>query len=388
MSHSKKAIIIAQKNIASAPRILKEIQWLSNDGWVVDTLGLGTTSPANGRHIEIRSAHAAVRYLSYFVRVKQYRFRLLYERFLPKNLSILLSKYDLVIMHEPTLFPSSEIQRAIESRNGVGVHVDLHEDHVNSLSRNALEKFAFETYRKWEVDHMVAVVSRFQENLSVSAVTPSISKVFESALGVDVSTIRNTPEGIDLAPSPVDFKRIRLVHHGVGTTHRGIEESIFALSRLPRRFELNFHLVSGPMYLLKLRFLVLILGVAGRVYFHNPVPTQRISRAINEYDIALVVIPPITENELNALPNKFLESIQARLALVTGPNPLMAEIVKSSSLGVVLDGWKSHHITKGLLELSKSEIERFKENSAISSYKYTSENDRKTFLTSINRSID
>jgi hypothetical protein len=387
MSQNKRAIIIAQKNISSAPRILKEIKWLSNEGWMVDTLGLGRTSPANGRHIEIQSANAVVMYLSYFVRLKHHRFRLLYERFLPKNLSDLLSKYDLVIIHEPTLFPSLEIQRAIESRNGVGVHVDLHEDHINSLSRNALEKFAFETYRKWEVDHMVGVVSRYKSNLSVSSVTPAISKVFESTLGVDVSTVRNTPEGIDLAPSPVDFKRIRLVHHGVGTTHRGIEESIFALSRLPRRFELNFHLVSGPMYLLKLRFLVLIFGVARRVNFHNPVPTERISQAINEYDIALVVIPPITENELNSLPNKFLESIQARLALVIGPNPLMAEIVKSSSLGVVLDGWKSIHITKGLLELSSREIEIFKENSALASYVYSSEKDRKSFFTAISRAI-
>jgi hypothetical protein len=75
---------------------------------------------------------------------------------------------------------------------------------------------------------------------------------------------------------------------------------------------------------LKIKSLAIICGVSKRVIFHKPVPTKEISANVNRYDIALVVIPPITENELHALPNKFLESIQGRLAIVTGPNPRMA----------------------------------------------------------------
>jgi hypothetical protein len=92
------------------------------------------------------------------------------------------------------------------------------------------------------------------------------------------------------------------------------------------------------------------------------------------------VIPPITNNELYAVPNKFLESIQARLAIVTGPNPSMAEIVRENGLGIVLDGWKAKDIYSGLINLDKQGIEAMKVNSGKVSVKLSSDQDRGTFL--------
>jgi hypothetical protein len=178
------------------------------------------------------------------------------------------------------------------------------------------------------------------------------------------------------------------VHHGVGTTHRGIEASIIAMRSIPKRFTLNFHLVAGPMYLLKIRMLAFVCGVSQRVKFHEPVPTRSIAGNVNKYDIALVVIPPITENELHALPNKFLESIQGRLAIVTGPNPSMAGIVNGAEIGVVLNGWSYRDIAKGLTDLEPARISFYKSNAGKISKRYSSLSDKKTFLKCVRNTLN
>jgi hypothetical protein len=373
--------------MATAPRVLKEILWLTDGGWSVDTLGLGADSTANGKHISVRFPRAIERYLIYFVRSKNLRFWLLYERYLPRNFRKFLNDYDLVVIHEPTYMPSKDLQDFIKARKGSGVHIDLHEDHINGLSRNLLETFAFESYWKWELSHLTRIVRELAPKATLSSVSDWISQIFANHFGVKVSTIRNAPAIQNLKPSTTDPESIQLVHHGVGTTHRGIEQSIIAMRKLPEKFSLNFHLVAGPMYQLKIKALAIICGVSKRVSFHKPVPTKEISANVNRYDVALVVIPPITENELHALPNKFLESIQGRLAIVTGPNPSMAEVVEASGIGIVLEGWASGDIVRGLLTLDLKKIATYKNRTEEICEKYSSLSDKQTFLECVSRTV-
>jgi glycosyltransferase involved in cell wall biosynthesis len=381
-------LIIAHKVIASAPRVLKEILWLTEKGWLVDTLGLGDDSPATGKHIPVRFPRAFERYLIYFVRSKRLRFWLLYERFLPQNFRNVLDEYDLVVIHEPTYLPSPDIQEFINARRGAGVHVDLHEDHVHSLSRNFLERFAFENYRLWELGHLARIFEANGSRISVSSVSDWISKVFTQYLKVPVATIRNAPAHQIISPSEVNLQDIQLVHHGVGTTHRGIEASIIAMRKIPKKYTLNFHLVAGPMYFIKITLLAYALGVSKRVRFRNPVPTRSISQTISQYDVALVVIPPVTENELNSLPNKFLESIQGRLAIVTGPNPSMADIVEGAKIGIVLNGWSHKDIAKGVTELETEKIPNYKNNCERITEHYSSLSDKEVFLKCVGNTLD
>jgi glycosyltransferase involved in cell wall biosynthesis len=306
---------------------------------------------------------------------------------LPKDFRESLTSYDLVVIHEPTYMPSKDLQHFVQERKGRGIHVDLYEDHINGLSRIFLEKFAFESYWKWELGHLRKVIKKMGPNISVSSVSDWISQVFARNLDVKVSTIRNAPAMQNLKPSRTDLDCVQLVHHGVGTTHRGIEQAIIAMRSLPDRFNLNFHLVAGPMYMLKIKCLAILCGVTRRVRFHKPVPTKEISAKVNSYDIALIVIPPITENELHALPNKFLESIQGRLAIVTGPNPSMAEVVNASGIGVVISGWASQDIVSGLLDLDLGKISTYKNRTEEISSFYSSLSDRQTFLECVSRTL-
>jgi hypothetical protein len=199
------------------------------------------------------------------------------------------------------------------------------------------------------------------------------------------SVLRNAPAYVKQDPTPVDSNHIRLVHHGVGTNFRGIEESIQALKRLPSRFSLTLYLVSSQVYIWKLKLLALIYGVRSRVKFMKPVPTRELASELNNYDLAIVVIPPVTVNEDQAVPNKLLESIQGRLGLIVGPNSAMSKIVLDHNIGLVLKGWRSADIVSGLNSITADEIKKYKSNSGFVSEKFSANSDKQVFLSLINQ---
>ncbi len=379
----KKALILSYKYVESAPRILKEIDWLEGEGWNVDTVGLGSFERSKGNHFELSSSSTVSRFLAYLTPFNKSRFSFLIGRHLSAITPELLSSYDLLIVHDLTLLPSEVLQMEISRRKGVGVQIDFHEDHLDSLARNLVESFVFDAYRKWELEHLKEATSPFAKGMSFTAVSDRISSRFSEFLGAKVFTVRNAPRFRQLQPSVVNEDLIQLVHHGVGAPHRGIEASIRALKHLEPKFELHLLLLSSSLFLIRIRLLILFLGLRGRVFVHPPVPTPQISSFINEFDVALMVIPPVTVNELHAMPNKFFESVQACLAIVTGPNPDLAAEVRERKLGVVAAGWSWRDI---LLSVSAVPVENwsiYKLNASKNAGRYTATIDQSNFLRAI-----
>lgn len=382
MKPAKRAVIIGYKDPSITPRILKEIDWLQSSGWVVDTVGIGPKSPAKGTHFEIRFKGLAARTKAYLSPNHRRRFDLLYGTDLEGLTNLSLPDYELIVIHEPGLLPSRTLSNEVLRRSGKGVYLDLHEDHLNTLSRNWLERAVFEEFRAWERVVMADLVAA-APSLKIGTVSPEIGTRYEKFFGRPVAIVRNAPPGLDLKPSSSDLGRIALVHHGVGTTHRGIEKTIKALRKLSDQFEFHLHLVSTRSFLIKLRLIALVSGVSNRVFIHDPVPTKEISRCMNKYDVAMVVIEPITANELDAFPNKFFESIQARLAIVVGPNPSMAQVVESSGAGLVMAGWSVSDIVEALRKITRHQIRAMKLASDAIASEMSSERDRDAFLNHI-----
>jgi glycosyltransferase involved in cell wall biosynthesis len=378
---TKRALIVAHKFLASAPRPLKEIAWLQEQSWTIDTVGIGAAPPINGIHHEVRLPSFFTRVLYYLVPNMRIRFERLYGDYFPKPLSAEFSSYDLIIIHDPTFLPLPQIRNEVLRRAGKGVIIDLHENHVDSLSRNKLEELAFGKYRKWEYAQFKSLVKECARHITLTTVSEEIARAFRDSVGVMPSILRNAPAYVDQKPTPVNSNDIRLVHHGVGTNFRGIEESIHALKQLPENFSLTLYLVSSQVYIWKLKLLALIYGVRSRVKFMKPVPTRELASELNNYDLALVVIPPVTVNEDQAVPNKLLESIQARLGLIVGPNSAMSKIVRDNSIGLVLNGWKSADLVSGLNLISADEIAKYKSNSGFVSEEFSAISDKQVFLT-------
>jgi hypothetical protein len=64
-----------------------------------------------------------------------------------------------------------------------------------------------------------------------------------------------------------------------------------------------------------------------------------------------------------ALPNKFFEFVQARLAVAIGPSPEMARLVRQYGFGVVSDSFDARELATRIAALTPKDIERLKHRS-------------------------
>ena len=60
--------------------------------------------------------------------------------------------------------------------------------------------------------------------------------------------------------------------------------------------------------------------------FHDPVAPAELPFAMNACDVGVFCMPPININARYALPNKFFDFVQARLAVGVGPAEEMARL--------------------------------------------------------------
>jgi hypothetical protein len=128
--------------------------------------------------------------------------------------------------------------------------------------------------------------------------------------------------------------------------------------------DLTLHLyltANDPAYLGELREQVGRSG--GAVTVHDPVPYAELLTTLHAHDVGVHVLPPVSFNNTHALPNKIFDYVQARLALVVGPSPEMADLVRRHGLGVVADGFDPASLTAALLGLDAAHVTRCKEAS-------------------------
>jgi len=130
---------------------------------------------------------------------------------------------------------------------------------------------------------------------------------------------------------------------------------------LDDRFELDLMLV--PTDATYFRRLEAMASRRPRTRIVPPVPMQGLPRQLNRYDIGLFLLPPTNFNYRNALPNKFFEFIQARLAVAIGPSPEMARLVRQYGCGVVSERFDPGSLARELGKLDAAGIASMKQRS-------------------------
>lgn len=375
----KSALVVSFSTLSRAPRILRQIEWLGERGWTVDGLGLGDVPPEGVQHLYSAKLQPAIkRYLTYMLKRKRNRYDALFGSSIPKELLEKLGTYDLIVLNELEFAPELALRRLGTSSKPPMLYIDLHENHIATAASNIFERLAFQRYWEWQYQEFRALTSEYEGRLILTSVEGRIAGLYERDLGRSVQIIRNAPSWSELQPSSKASGPLRLVHHGMGTRNRGIEQSIRALRKVPNA-TLDLFLVAGRFYKLKVRVISRLAGVSARVTLHDPVPTRLIPKAINEFDLASVIIPPATENHLHALPNKFFESIQAGLGVIVGPNPSMASLVSEGRFGLVLENWSTKSLVAALLSVDRDQVQTYKQNAFKASRRFSSLEDQDTF---------
>ena len=189
-------------------------------------------------------------------------------------------------------------------------------------------------------------------------VSRGIADEYRRVYGVEADVVANASPYWDLEPLPVRDHKIRLVHHGAASPMRKLEAVIQLMDLLDERFSLDLLLVPvSRSYVERLRRLA---QHNSRIMFREPVPMNEIPRRTNCYDIGISYLPPTNFNNYHALPNKFFEFIQARLAVAAGPSPEMAAIVNKYECGVIADSFSVKSLANKLNGLSNEHISYYK----------------------------
>ncbi len=210
---------------------------------------------------------------------------------------------------------------------------------------------------------------------AVTAVCQSIAELYDERFGLHTRVMRNSGPWRDLPVTDEIESRIRLVHSGTAVHGRRLELMFEVMSELDERYSLDLYLLpggDGGAYLDSLKS-----RAAGdpRIRFNDAVAPQTLPDVLNGYDVGVFWIPPTHTNARYALPNKFFDFVQARLAIAVGPSIEMARLIERYRLGEVSAGFEAAQCRDSILRLGPTEIAAAKRASDAAAHELSFESD-------------
>jgi len=348
-------LVLSFSPIASDPRVRRQIDLLKAE-YRLTVAGYGSFDSPGLEFIPLTHVHRSPgQRLHAAVRLKLRRFDAHYwstPAVVQADAALRGQRYDLILANDSDAWP---LAHALAAAYGTPVLCDAHEYTPREFEDLAWWRFLFQTYK-------TTLCQRYlPTSAGVLTVCEGIADEYARVLGIPrPSVVMNTPPAQSLVPGPTHSDRVRMVHHGGATRSRRIETMIRMVGLLDARFTLDLILVpTDPAYLDELRSLA---HHQPRVRFLEPVPMPEIPARLNTYDVGLYLLEPNSFNNRHALPNKFFEFIQARLAVAIGPSPEMARLVRTHQLGIVADDFSPQALAAGLNSLDHIQIDAFKAN--------------------------
>ena len=152
--------------------------------------------------------------------------------------------------------------------------------------------------------------------------------------------------------------KIRLIYHGGAVVSRRIDLMIEMMNHLDDSYSLDLILVGSPVeYENELKKMA---QSNKNITFLSPVDIEQIPVFTNSYDIGVFLLPPTNFNYANALPNKFFEFLQARLAIAIGPSPEMELLVKRYDLGIVANDFTAASMANAIKSVGREKLYYYK----------------------------
>lgn len=376
--------IISFSEIDRDPRVLRQVNWLTELGYDINFIGFGDSATLGiTSHFRVPVSPILVRYIAYLMPA-QIRFHLLYGRHISNDAVGGVRRSDLVIINELELIP-----KFLDEGLSSPVYLDLHEDHIDHAHHGIFELIAFKRYWAWQTKKLNQFVAKNRGQIEVTSVEAEISRKYSGVFGLPVGLIHNTPSSAEEFSAPMDEgQEIKFVHVGMARKNRGIELMLKALSKVSIPFSLDFYLVFAPViptYRWKLQRLVKRLGLEDKVRFREPVPVRQMVDELTQYDVSLVIGSNATSNDLHALPNKLFQSLQAGLMIICGPNPAVRSLVERGNFGLCLSDWDNEELWQLIDGLDSKAINYFKRNAVAFSPELSESKSRSVFRELISR---
>ncbi|KAA5533771.1 glycosyltransferase family 4 protein [Taibaiella lutea] len=363
-----KILIITNRSLASAPRVIREIAALKSD-FEVTVYGEGKLVDSDirtydfNKELEVPFFDKVLRKLILAVKRKPTIYLL---PFLYLKLKKILKKEqpDIVIIHEPDWLV---YLKTLKSKLGFKVTLNAHEYYPLEFEdrpgwMETMGKYYDKLYDKYlhEADLLINVCDSIRNKCievynKDSIVIPNAASFYEN-----IKVIKTE------AGNP-----IRMIHHGSSIRERRLEIMIEAVEGLGSGYQLDLMLVdTDKNYHKELEKRVI---ESSNVRIVSPVPFNQIVPFLNQYDVGVFNLPPNNFNYKVALPNKLFEFIQARLAILISPSIEMKKIVEQYDLGYITQGFSAADFRTATVGLNADKINKFKENAHSSAGKLSAE---------------
>lgn len=342
--------------------MLRQLKWLKTLGYKVSFIGFGDVGLLGLlKFFKVPVSSVLTRYLAYLL-PNNLRFRLLYGRHISEEAVNTVRSSDLVIINELELIPAF-----CDDPFGVPIYLDLHENHVDDAHHGVFELIAFKNYWKWQTQCLKTFVSQNRTSIKVSTVESAIAQKYANFFSLPVQVIYNSPLTAKNFGTPaIEGQTLRLVHLGMARKNRGVELILSSLRHLNRAVSLDLMVIFAPVlpfFEWKIKFLIFWYGLGACVHLKPPVSVEQVVEELTQYDISLVIGSNATDNDLNSLPNKFFQSLQAGLMIICGPNPAVKGLVADGDLGIILSDWHAKELSNVLQDLSIQDLNTYKRNS-------------------------
>lgn len=369
-------LVISYSNLKNDPRVHRQITTLKKDYKIISA----GTSPSGYPDVEFIQLEEykfhILEKLAYAIYLKLRFFETAYWEtpYIKKNLDRLMkTRPDIVIANDIMMLPL-----ALRVGRNAKVIFDAHEYAPKEFDDLPKWKFFFQQF------YIYLCREYMPQAHTTTTVCDGIAQEFKKYFKVDAEVIFNAPPYHDLQPRPVNPQKIRVIHHGSAIPSRRIEDMIEMIDHLDERFEIDFMLTpSNPLYLEKLKTLI---ASKKRLRLLPPIPMQELPNFCNNYDVGLFLLKPVNFNYEYALPNKFFEYIQSRLAIAIGPSREMKKIIDLHNNGIVAQSFSPKDLAEKMNSVSTEKFYEMKLNSHRASLQLSfsfSEEKLKTLVKSI-----
>ena len=348
MTPRPKILCLSFSELISDARVLRQLSIISEFGDVT-TVGYGPATRYSNEHYEIPKQAKSLPETIPGVLKLALRMHDSVDMGAPATQETLRlldgKKFDCAVINEIRALPAG-----LTIANGCPLWIDLHEWAPEENSQLFVWRMLVGPW----FDHLCKKL--LPDADIATTVGQEIANLYEDNYGVRPRLMRNSAPFVDIEPSPMlPSAPIRLVHSGMAVAARGLDKMVEAVKQLDQ-FSLDLYLVpagDGGKFLSSLKASA---SDCRRISFHDPVKPSEIPVTLNSYDVGVYWIPPYSTNARLALPNKFFDFVQARLALAIGPSVEMANLVKKHKLGAVSEGFEVSDIIRSLKTLTKENV--------------------------------
>lgn len=373
-----RTLIISPSEIATDPRVLRHIQVAREFGSVY-TCGYGSEPEGVVEHFEIpANSRFLTRSIINLIAI-QFGFHKFAARrtqfFCEASSQLRGREFDVVVANDV-----HSIQTVVENFELSRIWVDMHEYAPLESEHDWRWRIAYQRHVRHLCFNYLSKVA------AVSSVGKNICKRYEAELHRPVDLIRNASNYHNQSvkeKEQASIPPLRCVHVGAAIRARQIEDLVTSIGGCAPKMTLDLFLIPTDE-----KYFSELLALASQyetVRINSPVPQSQLIDTISKFDVGCIAIPPTSFNYANCLPNKFFQYVQARIPIMSGPIPEVAEMIKSLNIGWVAEGFSEKDSTRCLESISQEQINQKLSNLDFAAKQLSSESDNEVRRSIIRR---